>query len=40
MESFDFFRRTRIIFGQSADNEVGQIIKYQGGTRVLLLHGE
>lgn len=40
MESFDFFRRTRIVFGQGADNEVGQIIKYQGGTRVLLVHGE
>ena len=40
MESFDFYRRTRIIFGQNSDNEVGQIIKYQGGTRVLLIHGE
>lgn len=40
MNDFDFYRKTRFIFGRNKENEAGQLIKYSGGRRVLLLSGQ
>ena len=40
MNDFDFFQGTRLLFGRKKENEVGQLIKYSGGRRVLIVTGQ
>ena len=40
MDNFEFYRRTRIKFGRNSENEVGQLIKYSSGRRVLIITGQ
>lgn len=39
MQNFDYQRRTFILFGRGRENEVGSLVKYEGGRRVLLHYG-
>lgn len=36
MQNFDYQRRTFIMFGRGRENEVGSLVKFEGGRRVLL----
>lgn len=36
MQNFDYQRRTFITFGRGRENEVGSLVKFEGGRRVLL----
>ena len=40
MNNFEFNRRTRLEFGRNKENEVGQLIKYSSGRRVLIVMGQ
>ncbi len=39
MDNFDYQRSTELYFGRSTENDVGQLVKYRGGRRVLVLYG-
>lgn len=39
MENFDYQRRTFMLFGRARENEVGSLVKFEGGRRVLLHYG-
>lgn len=39
MENFDYQRRTVMLFGRARENEVGALVKFEGGRRVLLHYG-
>ncbi len=39
MDDFDFYQGTRVLFGRNKENEVGQLIKYSGGRRILIVTG-
>lgn len=39
MENFDYQRRTFMLFGRARENEVGGLVKFEGGRRVLLHFG-
>lgn len=39
MENFTYYSPTRIQFGRDVENLTGELVKANGGTRVLLLHG-
>lgn len=40
MNDFELARRTRFVFGRNKENEAGHLIKYAGGSRVLLVTGQ
>lgn len=40
MDDFDFYQGTRVLFGRNKENEAGQLIKYSGGRRVLIVTGQ
>ncbi len=39
MQNFDYQRRTFLMFGRGRENEVGSLVKFEGGRRVLLHYG-
>lgn len=40
MQNFDYQRRTFVMFGRGRENEVGPLMKFEGGRRVLIVYGE
>ena len=40
MQNFDYQRRTYVLFGRGRENEVGSLVKFEGGRRVLLHYGD
>lgn len=39
MDNFEYLRRTHMLFGRGRENEVGSLVKFEGGQRVLLHYG-
>lgn len=39
MDNFDYQRRTFMLFGRARENEVGSLVKFEGGRKVLLHYG-
>ena len=40
MQNFDYQRRTYVLFGRGRENEVGSLVKFEGGRRVLLHYSD
>ncbi|MBQ1922400.1 MAG: iron-containing alcohol dehydrogenase, partial [Lachnospiraceae bacterium] len=39
MNNFTYYSPTRIVFGKGTENQVGELIRKDGGSRVFIVYG-